>query len=71
MVKALPFNVEGAGLIPAWTAKIPQALLPKKQNIKQKQCYNKFNTDLKKGLYLKTERESLMRGYQWSRKRGG
>ena len=36
------------GLIIGWGARIPHALGPKSQNIKQKQCYNKFNKDLKK-----------------------
>ena len=41
----------GVGWIPGWGAKIPHALRPKKQNIKQKQkqyC-NKFNKNLKNG----------------------
>ena len=33
----------GAGLIPGWGAKIPHASWLKNQNIKQKQCCNKFN----------------------------
>ena len=73
MVKTLPFNGEGAVLIPAQRAKIPRAPSPKSQNMKQKQYYNKFNKDFKKRLvYIKNrEKESLMRGYQWRRKRGG
>ena len=47
MVKILPCNVGGVGLIPCWAAKIPCALWPRKKNIKQKQNYNKFNKDFK------------------------
>ena len=48
VVKTSPSNARDAGLIPGRRAKIPRALRPKKQNIKQKQCYKKFNKDLKK-----------------------
>ena len=42
VVKASPSNAGGAGLIPGQGAKIPHALWPKKQNIKQKQyCFIK------------------------------
>ena len=47
MVKTLPPNAGGVGLIPGWGAKIPHASWPKNQNIKQKQYYNKFNKDFK------------------------
>ena len=43
VVKPLPSNAEGMGSIPGWGAKMPHALQPKKQSIKQKQYYNKFN----------------------------
>ena len=48
VVETLPSNAGGAGLIPGWGAKIPRALQPKDQNIKQKQYCNKFNKGLKK-----------------------
>ena len=48
MVKTLPSNAGGVGLIPGWGAKIPQASLPRKQNIKQEQYCNKFNKDFRK-----------------------
>ena len=48
MVNTLPSNAGGAGSIPGQGAKIPHALRPKNQNIKQKQYCNKFNKDLKK-----------------------
>ena len=35
------------GWIPGWGAKIPHALGPKKQTIKQKQYCDKFNNDFK------------------------
>ena len=41
----LPFNAGGAGSIPGWGAKIPHALRPKNQNVKQKQYGNKLNKD--------------------------
>ena len=47
MVKTLPSNAGGAGLIPGQGAKIPRASRPKNQNIEQKQYCNKFNKDVK------------------------
>ena len=41
------FQSRGAGVIPGQRAKILHASWPKKQNIKQKQCSNKFNKDFK------------------------
>ena len=41
------FQSRGAGAIPGQRAKILHASWPKKQNIKQKQCSNKFNKDFK------------------------
>ena len=49
VVKTLPSNAEAVGSIPGWGAKIPHALRPKNQNIKQKQYCNKFNKDFKIG----------------------
>ena len=42
VVKTLPFNAGGAGLIPDLGTKIPHASLPKNQNVKQKQFCNKL-----------------------------
>ena len=53
VVKTSPSNVGGAGLIPGRVAKIPHALGPKNQNIKQKQYCNKFNEDFKNGPHQK------------------
>ena len=47
MLKPLPFNAGVAGSIPGWEAKIPHALRPKNQNIKEKQYCSKFNKDFK------------------------
>ena len=47
MVKTLPPNVGGAGLIPGWGTRIPHTLGPKNQTIKQKQSCNKFSRDKK------------------------
>ena len=52
MVKTLPSNAGGVGLIPGRGAKIPHAW-PKNQNIKQKQYCNKFNKDFKNGPHQK------------------
>ena len=49
VVKTSPSNAGGEGSIPGWVAKIPHALWPKNQNIKQKQHCNKFNKDFKNG----------------------
>ena len=43
-VKTSPSDVEDEGSIPGQGGKIPHDLWPKKQNIQQKQCYNKFNS---------------------------
>ena len=43
----------GAGSIPGQAAKIPQPSWSKSQNIKQKQCGNKFNKDFKNGPHQK------------------
>ena len=53
VVKALPSNAGGTGLIPGQEAKTPHASGPKKQNIKQKQYCNKFNKDFKKMVHFK------------------
>ena len=45
VIKTSPSNAEGEGLIPGWAAKIPHALRPKNQNMKQKQNCNKLNKD--------------------------
>ena len=49
VVKTLPSNAGGAGLIPGQGAKIPHASGPKNQNIKQKRYCKKFNKDFKNG----------------------
>ena len=49
VVKTLPFNAGGLGLIPGWGAKSPHASRPKNHNIKQKQYCNKFHKDFKNG----------------------
>ena len=47
LVKTSPSNAGGACSIPGRATKIPHALGPKNQNIKQKQYCNKFNEDFK------------------------
>ena len=48
-------NAGGWGSIPGWGTKIPLRYLKfrKKQNIKQKQYYNKFNKEFLNGLHKK------------------
>ena len=53
VVKTSPSSAGGEGSIPGWGAKIPHALWPKNQNIKQKQYINKFNKDFKNGPHQK------------------
>ena len=53
MVETSPSNAAGEGLIPGQGAKIPHALCPKNQSIKQKQYCNKFNKDFKNGPHQK------------------
>ena len=53
VVETLPSHVGGVGSIPGWGAKIPHALWPKNQNIKQKHYCNKFNKDFKNGPHQK------------------
>ena len=45
------------GLIPNRGAKIPPALWPKNQNIKQKQYCNKFRKDFKNGPHQKKKKK--------------
>ena len=44
-------------MIPGSGAKIPHALGPRKQNIKQKQYCNKLNEDLKKMVYIQKKKK--------------
>ena len=53
MIKILSSNARGVGLTSGWGAKIPHALQPKNQNIKQKKYCNTFNKDFKFGAYKK------------------
>jgi len=45
VVKTLPSNAGGVGLIPGWGATIPHASKPPNQNIKHNQYWNIFNKD--------------------------
>ena len=56
MVGTSPSNAVGAGSIPGHGARIPHASRPKNQNIKQKQCCNKFNKDFKIGPHQKKKK---------------
>ena len=59
MVQGLrpPSNARSADLIPGWGGKVPYALWPKNQNIKQKQYCNKFNKDFNNETKLKRQKE--------------
>ena len=52
-VKTSSSTARAEGLISGQVAKIPQALWPKSQTIKQKQCCNKFRKDFKNGPHQK------------------
>ena len=62
MVKTSSFNVGGMGSIAGGRAKIPHALGPKNQNIKQKQHCNKINNDLKNGSHKKNLKKKYRTG---------
>ena len=53
MVRTSPSNAGGVCSIPGQGARIPHALQSKSQNIKQKQCCNKFNKDFENGPHQK------------------
>ena len=59
VVKTLPSNARGVGLIPGLGAKITHASWSKHQNIKQKQYCNKFNKDLKNGPHPSKKKKKL------------
>ena len=52
-VEISPSNAGCVGLIPGWGAKISRPSQPENQNIKQKQCCNKFNKGFKNGPHQK------------------
>ena len=52
------FQCRGFSLIPGWGVKILHALPSKNQNIKQKQCCNKFNKDFKNGPCQKKKKRN-------------
>ena len=54
MVKTLHSNAGGMSSIPGRGAKILHDSRPKNQNIKEKQCCNKFNKDFKNGPHQKS-----------------
>ena len=58
VVKTLLSNAGCVGLIPGWGTKILDALRPKNQNTKQKQCCNKFNKNFKNGPCKKNQNMS-------------
>ena len=53
VVKTSPSNAGDVGSIPVQETKVPRALGPKNQNIRQKQHCNKYNEDLQKWSTLK------------------
>ena len=58
VVKAPPSRAGGVGSIPGLGTKIPHALCPKYQDMKQKQCCGKFNKGFKKRSTLKKKKSS-------------
>ena len=59
MVKTSSSNAGGAGSIADWGGKISHGSGPKIQNVKQKQCCNKFNKDFKNSLYQNIKKKSF------------
>ena len=57
MVKTSTSSAGGAELIPVQLTKMPHALWPKNQNVKQKQYCNKFNKDFKKWSTLRKKQQ--------------
>ena len=59
VVKTVHFSAGGVGSIPGpgRGARIPRALRPKDQNIKQKQYCDKFSEDFKNGPHQKKKRK--------------
>ena len=55
MVKTSPSNAGGVGSISCQGSKIPHALWPTNQNIKQKQYCNKFNKEFLNGPHQKKQ----------------
>ena len=53
VVKTSPSNAGDVGSIPVQETKVPHALGPKNQNLRQKQHCNKYNEDLQKWSTLK------------------
>ena len=57
VVKTSPSNAGSACSIPGQGTKIPHALGPKNQNIKQKQYCNKFSEDFKNDTHPKKKKK--------------
>ena len=67
MVKISPSNAGSAGSIPSKGTKIPHALGPRNQNIRQKLCCNKFNEDFKKMVHIKKKKNLEKEGQEMTR----
>lgn len=57
-VKTSPSSTGGVSSVPGQGARIPPALQPKTQNVKQKQYRNKFNTDFENGPHEKNLKQT-------------
>ena len=57
--KTSPSNAGSLDLIATGGARIPCALWPKSQNLKQKQYYNKINKGFKNGLHKKNKQKPV------------
>ena len=71
MAKILSSNAGDGGFTPGLEAKIPYALWPENQDIKQQKQYcNKFNKDFKNGAHLKKKKKlpgaARNRFFPWS-----
>ena len=61
MVRTSPSNAGDVGLIPGQDTGIPYASWSGNQNMKQKQCYNKFNKDFKNGPHPKKKKKKNLK----------
>lgn len=61
VVATSPSNPGYLGLIPSRGARIPQASWTESQDMKEKQCYNKFNADFKNGTHQKKKKKSFFK----------
>ena len=67
VVKTLPFNAGGVGLIPGQGGKIPHVTGPKNPNIRQKQYCNTFSKDFKNSPHQKIKKNPKIFKKVWKK----